>query len=127
MDWVGKIDELKKSLGLKTDAEAGVDLGLSRTMMSMVRNGRAELPAIAKFTLLDKLGYARTRAGVIKVLGQVLPTEFAARLAQAGNERYRQELSEFPELRDMIKKLLKEGISAEKIEMVVDEELGCRE
>ncbi len=127
MDWVGKIDELKDSLGLKTDAEAGVALGLSRTMMSMVRNGRAELPSIAKFTLLDKLGYARTRAGVIKVLEQVLPSEFAARLVQTDNERYRQKLSEFPKLRGVIRKLLNEGVSIEEIELVVDDELGRRE
>jgi hypothetical protein len=127
MDWVAKIDELKELLELKTDAEVGVALGLSRTMMSMVRTGRAELPAIAKFTLLDKLGYAKTRAGVIRVMGQVLPSEFAAKLIQADNERYRQKLSELPKLRGMIRKLLGEGVSVQEIEAVVDDELGLRE
>ncbi len=127
MDWVAKIDELKELLELKTDAEVGVALGLSRTMMSMVRTGRAELPAIAKFTLLDKLGYAKTRAGVIRVMGQVLPSEFAAKLIQTDNERYRQKLSELPKLRGMIRKLLGEGVSVQEIEAVVDDELGRRE
>lgn len=51
-------------------------------MISMVRNGRAELPAIAKFTLLDKLGHARTCEEVINVLEMVLPKEFSDKLAQ---------------------------------------------
>lgn len=82
MDWIEKIDELKNSLKLKTDAEVGVALGLSRTMMSMVRNGRAGLPAMTKFILLDKLGHARTCEEVINVLEQCLPKEFADKLAQ---------------------------------------------
>ena len=57
----------------------------------------------------------------------VLPSEFAAKLIQTDNERYRQKLSELPKLRGMIRKLLGEGVSVQEIEAVVDDELGLRE
>lgn len=124
MDWVKKIDELKVVLDLETDAQAGVILGLSRSMMSMVRTGRAELPAVAKYVLLDKLGYAKTRAGVLKVLGLTLPKDFAAKIVDLDNTSYKKKLVEQPELRKVIQKLLKKGVAAEEIEMIVDDELA---
>lgn len=124
MDWIKKIDELKLALDLDTDAQAGVILGLSKSMMSLVRTGRSELPATAKFVLLDKLGYAKTRAGVIKALGLALPKDFAERLIELDNTNYKKKLVELPELRKVIQKLLKKGVSSQEIESVVEDELS---
>lgn len=89
LDWIRLLDQLKARLE-QNDARLAAELGLSRSMLAQVRSGHRQLPTAAKFTLLDRLGYAMTRGAVLAAL----PNDLTEAITQADNNRAHERVSE---------------------------------
>lgn len=89
LDWIRLLDRLKARLE-QNDARLAAELGLSRSMLAQVRSGHRQLPTAAKFTLLDRLGYAMTRGAVLAAL----PNDLTDAITQADNNRAHERTSE---------------------------------
>ena len=88
--WVEKIDELERRLAVPpeeevSDAELARALGIGQSMISQERAGRGGLSSVAKFKILDKLGYAAARS----LLLDLLPPKIGKRIAELDNLRFK--------------------------------------
>jgi transcriptional regulator with XRE-family HTH domain len=68
MDWVEKFDELKKKLGLSSDAALARALGVTPQYLSDVRKGGKPASPLLKFRVLDKLAHTWTEAAALDLL-----------------------------------------------------------
>ncbi len=90
--WVKCLDRLQKKLSgdsgstgrRVTDVQIAASLGVSNSLISAARNGTGTLSPLAKFRILDSLGYMASR----DVLCDLLPRKAAARIKKFESLRF---------------------------------------
>jgi transcriptional regulator with XRE-family HTH domain len=66
--WLKRVEELKEMQDVGSDYELCRSLSISPTMLSEQRKGKDGLSSIAKIKILDALGYAVARDGLLSLL-----------------------------------------------------------
>ena len=82
--WVEKIEEVKVLFDSNSDNELAKSLGISSTMISDERKGVGGLSTVAKFKILEALGYALARDGLL----DLLPPRISKKLKDFDNLRF---------------------------------------
>jgi hypothetical protein len=77
--WISLMDELKTAKGWSSDVQLANNLGVTRTMISIVRNEKQEFTSLMKLSILHGLGRITTHRECVEAMEQCLPiklTEF---------------------------------------------------
>jgi DNA-binding XRE family transcriptional regulator len=72
------LDEIRKGFGFESDAQLAAWLGVDRTAIYAVRDGRSRLSAIQRLKVLDRLGFLKSR----KLVESLLPQKLAAEVTR---------------------------------------------
>ena len=87
MNWLEMLDQMKESLGLRSDAAMARRLGVTPQYLSDVRRGAKQPSAMLKFRILDKMDFAWTDDTVLELLPEELRDLVEAKVQAARGAR----------------------------------------
>jgi hypothetical protein len=75
--WISLMDELKTAKGWSSDVQLANHMGVTRAMVSIVRNNRQEFTSLMKLNILHGLGKITTHKECVDAMEQCLPAKIS--------------------------------------------------
>ena len=123
MNWVELLDSLKERYRLESDSELARLIGATSNDLWHTRARGKKLPAYARWQLLDKLGFVKTRSALFSALEMVIAPSIVSEIIESHNKIIRQntisllekdKLNGLSILNEAAESLYKQGVSEDE-------------